>query len=284
MKNWTIGFSTGCFGDHSLVSILESIRGRFTILELSSATAHLDFQDHDQIRQAGERLRILGLKAWSVHAPFGPALDLSAADAEQRRVSYHALRVTAEGAARLGARQLVMHPGPDRSLRLTRLEKHERLERAAEHIDHLARLCRELGLNLLLENALPHLVFGSGDDMAWLLETLSGSGVGWCMDTGHAFLSGEMYKLIRRLAPHLRMCHIHDNRSQYDDHLPPGQGLIDWVHLLKELSHTGFPGLLMLELAYHANQPRSVVVESAARARDFLLETAYRQGIPGPSL
>ncbi|MEI9892548.1 MAG: TIM barrel protein [Chthoniobacter sp.] len=89
-------------------------------------------------------------------------------------------------------------------------------------INEVARRCGELGIGCVLENKLPHLLFSNISDILWILAALDGVNVGACLDTGHAFLSDDLPNLMRKLAGHLRMIHAHDNRHQFDDHLPPG--------------------------------------------------------------
>jgi sugar phosphate isomerase/epimerase len=54
--------------------------------------------------------------------------------------------------------------------------------------------------------------------------------------------------------PHLageRLIHVHacDNRGTYDDHLPPGMGVIDWGSVVESLRGVGYQGWVILELA-----------------------------------
>lgn len=48
-----------------------------------------------------------------------------------------------------------------------------------------------------------------------------------------------------------RLVHVHanDHRGQFDDHLPPGEGIIDWWHVRETLLRVGFDGWIVLELA-----------------------------------
>jgi sugar phosphate isomerase/epimerase len=51
------------------------------------------------------------------------------------------------------------------------------------------RAAARLGIQLLLENMLPHLLFGQTSDMMYLLGEISTCAVGTCLDTGHAHLA-----------------------------------------------------------------------------------------------
>lgn len=270
MEPWTVGFSTGCFSAVNILECLDRIRQRFEYLELSSAPAHLNCRDSHLIQRVAVRMRELELKAYSIHAPFGPDLDLSSPDRDRRRLSMQEFLRVSEAAARLGVRRMVLHPGPDMPLVLPQRERIERLRRAAESLGRVNHHCRELGLTLLLENPLPHLAFGSGEDLLWLLQDLAGEDVGMCLDTGHAHLAGRLLTGIPHWAPYLRQAHVHDNRGVYDDHLPPGRGQIDWSRVVGAWRQVHFTGPLILELAVQPDKTLDAVLAAAAHGREFL--------------
>jgi sugar phosphate isomerase/epimerase len=97
--------------------------------------------------------------------------------------------------------------------------------------------------------------------------------VGVCLDTGHAHLGGELDTAMQKLSRHLRMIHASDNHGRYDDHLPPGQGAIDWPHVLQLLRDNGFHGSLMMEIAGHGEPAQ--ILAAAGHARQFLRRTAW---------
>jgi sugar phosphate isomerase/epimerase len=45
------------------------------------------------------------------------------------------------------------------------------------------------------------------------------------------------------------MVHASDNRGQFDDHLAPGDGQIDWGRFLRHLDEVQFSGAIILEIA-----------------------------------
>lgn len=49
------------------------------------------------------------------------------------------------------------------------------------------------------------------------------------IDTGHAHVNGwNLAEVVEALGSRLLACHVHDNDGNGDDHLPVGQGNIDW--------------------------------------------------------
>ena len=68
------------------------------------------------------------------------------------------------------------------------------------------------------------------------------------------------------------MIHAHDNNGTNDDHLPPGDGKINWDEFLRDLVEFRFRGAFILELAGH-NDP-AVTMANARRGRTYLRDIA----------
>jgi sugar phosphate isomerase/epimerase len=149
-----------------------------------------------------------------------------------------------------------------------------RLENVASALTEIATRCAALGMTCVLENKLAHLLFGNTADMLWILGAMASMEVGVCLDTGHAHLAGELGTAVHKLSQHLRMIHASDNSGNYDDHLPPGRGRIDWPGLLRLLRDNGFHGSLMMEIAGHGSVTE--ILDGARQARQFLRREAWR--------
>lgn len=122
----------------------------------------------------------------------------------------------------------------------------------------------------LLENMLPHLLFGHVSDMMYLLGRIHTGTVGTCLNTGHAHLAGEMGIVIQKLSGHLKMVHVNDNHGDRDAHLVPRDGGIDWPRVVAELRRNGFQGMLVLELSAGENESIETVLARAVRARECM--------------
>lgn len=271
MNTWPIGLSTGCFYKRSIFDILHEVRqSGFREIEICSFPLHLDYHDQEAVRRAGERMAELDLHPFSFHAPFANHIDITSLDDRVREAAVQELLVACRSAAAMGAKNIVLHPGPEREGRPPSEEFREHVEHAALSLNRVARCCTDLGVQLLLENMLPHLLFGHTGDMMYLLGEIKECNVGTCLDTGHANLAGEMGTVIHKLSGHLKMLHVNDNRRDSDAHLPPGEGVIDWRWVIGELKRCGFSGSLILELAGNAEEPVHIVLERAVRAKDYL--------------
>lgn len=273
MTNWPIGLSTGCFYQKPILDCLEPIRASgFSMIEVCSAPAHLDYHDLGSVRAVAERIAQLGMEAYSFHAPFADQIDISALEVDRRDLALQEIFRAVEAAATLEVHYFVIHPGPEHSHIPPHEERLRRMENTVSVLDRVARRCAELGIGCVLENKLPHLLFGNTNDILWILDAIDGVEVGACLDTGHAFLSGDLSNLLRKLGGRLRMIHAHDNRGRFDDHLPPGDGNIDWPSLLRELVTIGFHSALLLEMAGAADPLTTMA--NARRGRSFLRRIA----------
>ncbi len=281
MTNWRIGLSTGCFYNHPILDCLPLIReSGFSTIEVCSSPGHLDFHDEAAVCRAAQRIAELGMEAYSLHAPFAPYIDISSSDAAQRKASVAEICKAAQAAALLHVHYFVLHPGPEDPAPMPQHEQLPRMQHVIESIDAIARRCHELGIICVLENKLPHLLFGNTSDILWILDGINGAEVGACLDTGHAFLSGDLHNLVHKLAGHLKMIHAHDNGGAQDDHRPPGDGDIPWPQLLKNLVQIQFHGAFVLEMAGRPDPEKTMA--NARRGRSYLREIARKLTL-GPS-
>jgi sugar phosphate isomerase/epimerase len=270
MTDWAIGLSTGSFYQVSFFDILGDILGSgFSVIEIGSNPGHLDYHRPDQVKRASAALEELGLFPLSYHAPFSKDIDITSADRKRRSRSMEEILLSLEAAALLGARNFVLHPGPDQEDGTGPGEYCQRLRNAAEALNIISARCGAGGISLILENLLPHLILGQSSDILWLLGAINSKNVGFCLDTGHGYLSGDLDRQAFRLSGHLKMLHVHDNNGKGDLHLPPGRGDIAWYRLLAGLKARGFRGSLIMELS-GTEKPAGKVLEEAREGRSYL--------------
>ncbi len=271
MSDWPVGISTGCFYQQSFFDIIEPVRnGGFTMIEVCSSSPHLDYHDNEGIREATAVMEKLGMEPYSFHAPFAEEIDITHPGKEEREYALNELLTAANAAATMNVRYFVTHPGPEKELDPGPEERVQRMRNAAAVIDHVARHCRKLGIGLVVENMLPHLFFGNMRDMLWIVGAIQNINIGTCLDTGHAAISGDIYRIIYKLSGHLRMIHANDNDHHSDQHVPPGEGKTHWRRLLSEINQTRFRGSLILELAGDTGKPVDEVLAGARKSRNYL--------------
>lgn len=282
---WPIGLSTGCFYRTPILDVLDLIcEEGFDILEICSFPKHLDYHDLGLVEATAKRLRELDLIPFSMHAPFAPSIDITSLDDTERNRSTQEILAAVKAAAILGVQNLVIHPGPEWEGSPPTKERYQRLENAASSLGQINQPCRESGIRLLVENMLPHLLFGHVQDTLFILGAMDATDVGVCLDTGHAYLSGELLTVADKLCGHLKMLHANDNFGDKDAHLPPGTGAINWPQLLSKLVECGFDGTIILELAGDGVRSGHEILAGARSARKFLQDYAVTPGeqLAGP--
>ncbi len=203
------------------------------------------------VRQMTARI---GLLPWSLHAWAGGDVMTE----EGRAGTSKVLSIATRNAEALGVATIVHHPNGQR---LDRDEDRERLKVEAELLAGLARP----GLRFAVENGAS---LGTMEYLLALAELVGPEKVGVCVDSGHAAL-GDLGpgRAIRMAGQRLITTHLQDNLGQRDDHMPPGDGTIDWDDVAAALGEIGYPGCVLLELTDQPNtdERRASIQEELAR-------------------
>jgi len=283
MSDWPIGISTGCFYHMKFFDCVELIcHGGFSMIEITSSRTHLDYHDKKSMIKASHLLEKLGMEPYSFHAPFREEIDVTSLDPAGLAFAKQEITSAADAAAILGVRHFVFHPGPEKSYQPSPEERVQRMNNAAQVINGICEHCQRLGVGLVLENMLPHLFFGNMRDMLWIIGAIESTHVGTCLDTGHANISGDIYRIMYKLSGHLQFLHANDNHGKDDVHLPPGKGNIDWRKLLRELDEVDFRGALILELMGQPQKDPRVVLEEARQSSRYLRDIARKLTLSSP--
>ena len=245
---WEVGISTGIAYERPIREVVGPLaRAGFRSVEVSTAPHHLDVRDRAAVAEAADALRDAGLGVVSLHAPFGTDLNFTAPDEAERRRTLDVMTQAADALARFGGRLYVVHPGGE-DQRWT-WDRAQRLGYAVEGLRHLWTVCRERSLELVVESPLPHLLGGAPDDFEWILQRLPVEGTGVCADTSHLSLGGHLQAFVARFASRLVHVQASDNGGTTDDHLPPGEGRLDWPEVVRSLRGARYRGVFLLEVS-----------------------------------
>ena len=244
--SWRVGISTGACTERPILDVLPAIRAAGAHgVEVGTPPRHFNPWSEAQVRDLDLGLRANGLEAVSIHTPFGGLLDLAEANPEHRHSAIGAVLTAAMALKHLGGQLVIVHPS---DLRRHEHDVHARLQDAVRSLALLAESCSDAALQLVVESPLPHLIGGHPDEFAFILKDLPAP-VGVCLDTGHTFLGQHWRRFVEVAGARLTHVHANDNRGVRDDHLPPGEGSIDWTDIARSLREAKFRGWIMLELA-----------------------------------
>jgi sugar phosphate isomerase/epimerase len=200
---------------------------------------------------------------FTVHAPFR---DLNIASLNPG--AYQAARADMMGAMRIahrvGASVLNVHPGihgyfPDEFWpRMKRLEM--------DVYEELSDFGAQHGVLVVAENLIKTNVHFED---TWTLDGIIALHDGWradgkdkgvCVDTGHAYQAGlTPAGAIGRLGSRVRHLHLHDNHGgPIDEHLPVGDGTIEWEPFFAALEEIDFQGYGVFEFRDPQRQRQTV--------------------------
>ena len=263
---WRLGLSTGGCLDSPILDVIADLASSGAAgVEVGTPPRHFDPLQEAQVAALGEALGAAALVPISIHAPFGGLFDLADPSPHHRHAAVGAVLTAASAIARLGGRLVVVHPSD--------LERHghdarARLADCADSLRLLATNCAAEGVTVAVESPLPHLIGGHPDEFGWLLGQLDG-GVSVCLDTGHTALGGHWRRFVHVAGSRLAHVHVNDNRGHWDDHLTPGDGIIDWPDVARSLREVNYDGWLMLELACPSLDRSSHLKRAVQRAREL---------------
>lgn len=260
-KRWKFAVSSSCCINMPLLTMLQGFHDAgVRAIELGTPPRHFDPWRHDQIVELAHRLREFRIAAVAVHAPFGGLLDLTDPNPHHRHAAIGAILSAASALRELGGRRTVVHLSDTPRVART---IDERLSHGQASLRVLARACAHMDVLLAVETPLPHQVGGHPEEFATVMKPLDRT-VGVCVDTAHATL-GQHWDDYMNVVGH-RVVHVHasDHRGQADDHLCPGDGIIDWSHIRQSLAGIGFDGWVVLELSSFTG-PLGDVIFSALR-------------------
>jgi len=197
--------------------------------EIAIKGPELDAIDEQCVLRTTKALEDAGLRP-RVHAPFFD-LNPGALDPLIRQATRQRLEQALQLAGRLQADLMIVHPGVDK-WRYPRLE-HAWLELAQEFFPSLVEQAEKIDCHLAIENIYEE----SPDTLVQLVDSVNSNFFGHCFDAGHWHLFGRrpMAEWLRAISSRLFHLHLHDNHGRADEHLPVGDGTIDFSPLQQHL-------------------------------------------------
>ncbi len=124
------------------------------------------------------------------------------------------------------------------------------LPRLLERLPRLLDEARALGIAVAFEPE-PGMLVDSLDRYRELRRRLGRDDLLTTIDTGHLVVTekGAAHEHLAEFAPTLRNVQVDDARRGVHEHLPPGQGEIDFAAIFRELRRLKYDGPLALELS-----------------------------------
>lgn len=242
----------------------------FEAVEVFAARDHFDYHDRRAALALAEWLDDTRLRLHSCHGPIAAeyakgawreGYTLAAADEPRRKRAVEETTAALNVATLVPYQVLVLHcgvPAPHGR------PEDNHLPALVRSLEELAPVAAGVGVRLAVE-VIPNALSTAGALVDLVESEIEADDLGICMDVGHARLMGDVVDAIESCSGHLITTHLHDNRGRRDDHLVPGQGVVDWDATLLAFQKVGYDGPWMFELAAAAE--RRPVLERAMKAR-----------------
>ncbi len=218
------------------------LAGRGVGAEIYFSAPVLDALSPERAGAAAESLRAAGVATTTFHAPFEDVWP-GARDEEVRRLAVRRLRQTVALAPVFRPLGIVMHGGYFEWLFDFAPDKW--LEPARRSFSEVAEAAESAGVDIFLENVFDE----SPDHLLRLRDAVGSPRLSFCFDPGHAMLFSRLpvQKWAEAFGPLVREMHVHDNRGLRDDHLPVGEGSINFRGVVLAVGDAGARPILTVE-------------------------------------
>lgn len=191
----------------------------------------------DEIMEAGSRL---GIEFSQSHLEFYNVLDFRIPNREIRE---ELVRRGIAASGKMGVKWAVLHPGTIYEDGAYSLEKSRKanMEYLKPHLEQAALW----GVGIAVEN-LPdkerRRFGGAPEELIDFVDEMKTENLGICWDIGHANLMKlDQAQWIRRIGPRLKAVHVADNFGEWDEHMAPYYGSVNWVSVVQALKEIEFP-------------------------------------------
>ncbi len=233
--------------------ILNLVKLEFKNIELGSGHKF----EFDALKSVKEVQQEYNLN-FSIHAPFPPPkhqfiLNPASLHPPTLKKTNQCIKKSIEAANELNATIVGIHPGfiayPTLSLDKTKpkhfVNYNDAFSTAVSSFEEYCDYASSYNIKILIENLdFYHegYMFVKEEEFLNVFKTIKAKNLGFLLDLGHLnYTAHKLHKLnlnyplnfIKKLKNFTQMVHIHDNDGLYDQHLPPGDGNIEFEKYLK---------------------------------------------------
>lgn len=166
-----------------------------------------------------------------------------------RRASLEETILSLETARELDAEKVVVHPGYIGGMGSFVLETSRQY--ALQSLAAVSEKASELDICLCLENMFPrYQSFVEPEDFADILRMFPSLKL--TLDTGHANIEDQggdrLVKYLQQYGNRIGHVHISDNKGKRDDHIPVGEGSVNFKEFISALKSSGYDDTMTLEI------------------------------------
>ncbi len=159
------------------------------------------------------------------------------------------LKAYIDAASRLDAKWIVVHAGYHFSddYKIRRDAALERLKRIVEYAENKEVLLLLENTNWEPDRAEVHYFIYNLEELNHFMENITSPYLGWSFTINHATLVPEGIEGFVKYGPTKRLGEVRmaDNNGEYELHMQPGTGIIDWKQMFSLVEGTGYNGHYM---------------------------------------
>jgi sugar phosphate isomerase/epimerase len=215
----------------------------FQGVEIFCSRAHFNYTSKAEAQEIRQILADSRLTLTSLHAPTsrdlsatresGQPLSICEVERVRRVEAMDEYKRAIDVAEDLPFPRMVLHMGGTRETADPR-----KRDAAFSSLEHLILHARHLGVTICVENTTSEM--GDPTYLREFVDETRLTGLRFNFDIGHAHLAdGPAEERVEKGFAPLRELvvgvHLHDNRGEKDEHLPPYEGTIDWPSAIKTL-------------------------------------------------
>jgi sugar phosphate isomerase/epimerase len=251
----------------------------FAGLEIFCTRSHFEYSAKPEIQAMASALEQHRLQLVSLHAPTsrdmsamresGTPLSICEVERVRRIEAMDELKRVIDVADDMPYARLILHMGGARETADPR-----KRDAAFSSLEHLILHAHHAGVAICVENTMSEM--GDPGYLRAFVDETRLSGLRFNFDIGHANLSDfaddeRLEKSFSPLRDLVSSVHLHDNRGEKDEHIPPYDGTIDWPAAIKLLKSAPEPKLpLVLELKEKTGPEAPSAAEQLTAARKSL--------------
>ncbi len=209
----------------------------FTGFEMFCYKNYLDWKDPEDMGKLARAVKNRKVPVYSIHAPWAPGsdneiYDIASLDDRTREKALREIFNTLRVFSCEGIKSIVIHPG---MLNFKDSNRSTYKSNSLHSLKLVTLFAQELGVRVVIENPPPPELGSEPDEFMEIFSGLKDYGPGFCLDTGHAFITEKGIDGFLDTGLFPLEIHISDNQGKSDEHLLPGEGSIEWDKLFKRL-------------------------------------------------
>ncbi|MDY1590718.1 MAG: sugar phosphate isomerase/epimerase family protein [Methanofastidiosum sp.] len=262
--NKRLGFSSLAFYEESLENALSwGENNNFGLLEIVAENNHTI--DEETLPEIKDLISSYSFD-YTVHSPFSD-INISSLNKSIRKESIRQVKYSIFAVNEIGGKILTFHPG--RHSAATNKSRENTKQILFDSLEEISNYNKDYGVAIALEN-MPDTFITTMKVSKEVLEVLKNkqlSEIKHTMDVGHLETNNvDIGEYIYDLRNYLIHMHLHDNFGEFDNHLPLGDGNINFPKIFRALKKINYTGRMILEMTK---------TEDILKSRRFLEEKKY---------